>query len=401
MPLRYCLFLFLALSAGAQTHFQYVRPVSVGNPGKQAYVVVDEALLQSLQTSMGDLRLFSDSGREVQYVLREQRAIRYSNWISAKIINKGSLQGDAHFSVEVDEPEYDCLRIENAARDFVAKATVEGADTFSGGTWNNLGTYSLYDFSKEKLGANDTIRLKSPARYRYLRITISGGVPAQDIQDVKIANLQEAKASYILLAVQPRIEQMGNRTVAKWNVSDKIPMERLVIDVASNEINFSREAQLFCDNRPVSAVEVSRVRLERTGRLVESESLAIEPYSTRCKSYRLEIANGDNPPLHISAVKPMMLERRIYFEPKDEIAFKLYYGDEKTNAPQYDYARFFEPADAARSSQAQLQAAAQNPGFTPWPDTRPWSERNKGLLWVAMIAAVGLLGAWALKGFKS
>ncbi|MEO6119674.1 MAG: DUF3999 family protein [Terriglobales bacterium] len=391
----------LTTLAAAQTHFKYERPLHVAEPAKQNYVVVDEPLLVRTRADMGDIRLYSDSGREVQYVLRTQRAARYNSWTSARVLNKGSMGEATQFTIDTSEPEYDRLELDLATKDFVARATVEGADDVAASKWNTLGAHSLYDFSKEKLGANRSIRLQTPARYRYLRITITGGVPLEDIAGVNVANLQEDKAEYVAISALSRIVQEGNHTRITWNTSDRFPVERIVVEVDPTEVNFSRETTLFCDERRQSNHELSRVRLVRKGRQIESESLAFEPMGLRCKSYRLDIFNGDNPPLRIARVTPMMLERRIYFDPKGESNFKLYYGDEKTAAPRYDYAKFFESAEADKVSSADLKAEAENPTFTPWPDDRAFTERYPAVLWIAMLVAVGLLGAWALKGFKS
>ncbi len=403
MTLRLSALLLATLSTVAfgQKHFQYERPIAVAEPAKQNYVVVDESILINTRPDMGDIRLFANSGREVQYVLRTQRASRYSSWTPTRILNKGSVGGETQFTLDVSVPEYDRLELTLTAKDFVARATVEGADDAAAKTWNNLGVYSLYDFSQEKLGANKSIRLKSPARYRYLRVSIAGGVAPEEVEGANIANVQEDKAQYVALDVQARVEQQGNYTRVSWTVSDRLPIERIVVEVDPAEVNFSRDSTLFCDNRPVSNYDLSRVRLVRKGRQIESESLSPEPFGIRCKSYRLDIFNGDNPPLRIGKVVPMMLERRIYFDPKNESDFKLYYGDEKSGGPRYDYAKFFEPAEPGQSSQAALKPEAKNGAYTPWPDDRPFTERNPALLWIAMIVAVGLLGAWAIKGFKS
>ncbi|HUQ50343.1 MAG TPA: DUF3999 family protein, partial [Terriglobales bacterium] len=322
-------------------------------------------------------------------------------WKQAIVLNQGLVAGDTQFTVDVGVPEYDCIEIALTAKDFVARATVEGTDDVAATTWNNLGSHSIYDFSKEKLGANRSIRLRTPSRYRYLRVTMAGGVKPEEVEGVNIANLREDKAQYVALSAQPQVTQRGNHTVASWNASDRLPVERIAVEVDPAEINFSRDASLFCDDRRVNDSHLSRVRMVRKGRQIESESLAIEPYGLRCKSYRIDIFNGDNPPLRISAVRPMMLERRIYFEPGSDIAFKLYYGDEKTGAPVYDYAKFFEPGDADTMVSAVLQAEVKNPGYSPWPDVRPFTERYPAVMWAAMLIAVGLLGAWAFKGFKS
>ncbi|HUS20207.1 MAG TPA: DUF3999 family protein [Terriglobales bacterium] len=403
MRLRVPALLMIALHSVAfgQTHFKQVRPVIVSDPAKQAFLAVDESILQRIRSDMGDIRLFSASGKEVPYVLRTQRAVRYSDWTSMQVVNKGTLNGQTQFTVDVSVPEYDGVELDLATKDFVTRAGVEGADDAAAKVWNNLGAYSIYDFTKEKLGSSKIIHLKTPVRYRFLRITIGGEVMPEDVQGVNIANFQEDKAHFVPLSPQARIEQLGNHTTASWNASEKLPIERIGVEVEPSEVNFSRDATLYCDDRLVSHNNLSRVRLVRKGRQIESESLAIEPSALRCKSYRLDIFNGDNPPLHITAVKPMMLERRIYFDPQGETEFKLYYEDEKTGAPVYDYAKFFEPAEAHKVAAAELKAEASNPSFTEWPDHRPFTERHPAVLWIAMLVAVGLLGAWALKGFKS
>ncbi|HUQ49108.1 MAG TPA: hypothetical protein VM056_00180, partial [Terriglobales bacterium] len=97
----------------------------MSKPG-QAYVVIDESILMRSRADLGDIRLFADSGREVQYVLRTQRGVRYSSWKQAIVLNQGLVAGDTQFTVDVGVPEYDCIEIALTAKDFVARATVEG-----------------------------------------------------------------------------------------------------------------------------------------------------------------------------------------------------------------------------------------------------------------------------------
>ena len=81
LPIITLFFAALAPVAAAQTHFRFERPVIVTEPTKQNFVVVDESILVRTRPDMGDIRLYSDvagkPGREVQYVLRTQRATRY------------------------------------------------------------------------------------------------------------------------------------------------------------------------------------------------------------------------------------------------------------------------------------------------------------------------------------
>ena len=89
----------------------------------------------------------------------------------------------------------------------------------------------------------------------------------------------------------------------------------------------------------------------------------------------------------------------MYFEPQGKGMLKLYFGDEKLTAPEYDYAKFFR--EDPNASPAQLAPEAANPEYAGRPDDRPWSERHKAVLWAAMLAAVAVLGWLALRGLRS
>jgi hypothetical protein len=103
--------------------------------------------------------------------------------------------------------------------------------------------------------------------------------------------------------------------------------------------------------------------------------------------------------LPIESVEALSYERRVYFDPHGKTGLKMYYGDEKLSAPSYDYAKFFQQEPDA--AVAQMGASEANAEFTGRPDERPWSERHKGVLWAAMILAVLVLGALALRGLKA
>jgi hypothetical protein len=87
----------------------------------------------------------------------------------------------------------------------------------------------------------------------------------------------------------------------------------------------------------------------------------------------------------------------VFFEPKGATHLRLYYGDDRLDAPAFDYAKFFKDDAAA---QAALGAPEVNLAFTGRPDDRPWSERHKLVLWLAMVAAVAGLSILALRGLK-
>jgi hypothetical protein len=148
----------------------------------------------------------------------------------------------------------------------------------------------------------------------------------------------------------------------------------------------------------VTSGEISRVQLKRGGTVVNNEQLALPMRRPRATRFTVTVSNGDDPPLDIERVLPQAVEQRVYFESKGKSSLRLYYGDEKLDAPVYDYAKFFKEDNAA--ALAQLGRPEANAAFTGRPDDRPWSERHKAVLWVAMILAVVGLGLLAMRGMK-
>jgi hypothetical protein len=404
---------FLLLAADAQPeiapkYFQHVREIRIATDSdKQPYIGVDEAVWKGSENSLHDVRIY-DSGREVPYILAREGAREESTETPARLLNKGASAGRTTFVVETPLEEFDTLKLDLKTKDFTTRAKVSGGDELPGTKWTDLGEYTLFDFTKEELGRNWTLKLKSPVKYKYLRIEIADSVKPEEVLTASIANRQSEKAKYLDWTMQPQVAQERGTTVVSWPGSARVPLEHIQVEVDAHQVNFSRAATLYCERDQeefakgphrdiVTRGDIARVKLERKGRKVEYESLEMEPMAIRCKTYRLEIANGDDPPLKVTAVKPQSVERRIYWK-NDAAAPKLYYGDKKAEAPQYDFARFFdEPADPVRS---ELGPEITNTEYAARPDERPWSERYPQVMWAVMIIAVVGLGAWAVKGFK-
>jgi hypothetical protein len=103
--------------------------------------------------------------------------------------------------------------------------------------------------------------------------------------------------------------------------------------------------------------------------------------------------------LKITAATLQQHERRIYLDVDAGAQTRLLYGDEKLEAPIYDYRTLFQKEPTAKA--LTLGSESFNDMFTGRLDERPWSERYPALLWAAIIFAVLLLGAVAVRSIKS
>jgi len=378
-------------------YFTNYRDVHIAESGRQNYIVVDEELWAHSRPDLGDLRLYDDA-TPVQYYLAEQRARVSSDEVEAKILNLGSVAGHTEFDIDAQGlAEYDRIRLHIDAHDFVATASVSGGTAPGNAGEVQLAPLTLYDFTKEQLGANFLLKLP-PSSFRYLHIKLSPGIRPEQVKGASIYNLHEQKASWTKAGSCETPQQKGHLTVIVCHVVEKAPLSRFTIHVTPEQANFRRTVSVE-DSKEVQIAngEISRLRVNRTGTLVTSEGLSVDA-SGSAGQITLNIDNADNPPLTITSVEPQAFERRVYFDPQGKTSLRLYYGDDRLSAPVYDYARFFRLDSLP--AQAQLGAGLHNAAYSGRPDERPWSDRHPVILWGAMLLAVIVLAALALQGLR-
>ncbi len=379
-------------------YFTNVREVQVAQPDRQNFVVVDEELWTHSRPDLGDVRLY-DGESPVQYALSEQSAGISSDEVEAKILNLGTFAGHSEFDIDTQGlAEYDRIRLRLDAHDFVATAAVSGGSAPGKAVDVELTPSTLYDFTKEQLGSNFLLKLP-PSSFRFLHIKLSAGIHAEEVKAATIYNLHEQQASWTKVGACDAPQQMAHLTVVACHVPERVPLSRILLQVAPSQVNFRRTVNLQdAKGLQVASGEISRVRVNRAGTLVTAEDLAIKTFGNSGQ-ITVNIDNGDNPPLAITSADPLTLERRIYFDAQGKSVLRLYYGDEKLEAPVYDYARFFHLE--ASPAQAQLSPGAHNPQYAGRPDDRPWSERHMSVLWAAMLAVVVALAFLALRAMRS
>jgi len=380
-------------------YFTKVRAVKVSVPDRQNYLVSDNELWTHSEHALADLRLY-EGEQQVPYVIRKQSASSTQEEQRAKLLNLGMVAGHAEFDVDVgDVAEYDHVRLFVTAKNFVVKGTVEGMAGLGEKRKTQLGSSTLYDFSRENLGQNLVLKLPTSS-FRYLHVRLASGIQAGQIQGASTFNLQEKKARWVNAGECQMLGSENRETKIACNVPPQVPLDRLAFEVPSDHQNFRRDVRVLDSAGGQFAVgEISRVHMRHGHTPVISQDLDLDISGPHSAKFTVLIENGDNVPLTISAVRPLSIERRLYFDPQGKTSFKLYYGDDQLQQPVYDYAKFFEEDSAA--ARAEMGEAVRNPAYAGRPDERPWSERHAAVLWIAMVLAVAVLAVLALKGMKS
>jgi hypothetical protein len=397
----------LVIAAGVEPtanprYFQTVRDVQIASASQQNYFVVDAGLWAHARPNLGDLRIYSGDA-QIPYALAAESSWTSSEQQEARILNLGASGGETQFDLDMQGmAEYDRVQLRLSATNFVASARVEGREALGSGPGTHLGTSTLYDFSRERLGQSFVLHVPV-STFRYLHVRISGAVEPPQVLGAATSFVRESKAVWMSAGSCGASEQHERTSIVTCNLLPGAPVSGLSFEIPGDEFNFGRTVTIADGKgQDLLRTSISRIRMEKSRPPVVAEELAVR-VPCICKpdqtTLLVTIDNGDDPPLAGLRIAPEAIERRVYFDPSAHSSLRLYYGDPKLGPPVYDYAKFFKQADDAVP--AQLGAEMHNPSYEDRPDERPWSERHPAVLWSVMIAAVVVLAAFAIRGMMS
>ena len=392
-------------------YFRYERPAEPAKTTGQHYVIVDETLWQHARADLGDVRIYWQQ-TEIPYKLIIESGGTETERKSFRVLQPGIVGGKTQFLLDMaGVPEYDRIELKLATKDFVTHARVEGQDDPHGARWADLGNTTLYDLSTEKLGRNSTLQIPL-TNYKYLRVTVDRAVKPGDVEGGTAGVTRARQAVWRDLSNKAAIAQQdgnsqgdangkaGNTTVLTFSVPNNVPVERVVFAVDPAQQNFRRPVEIQSDKGPwLGPGEITRIHMLRNGQKIDVEQTSLDIEAAGPATLKIKIHNGDDAPLNIMDARLQQYERRIYFDSPSGSEAHFYYGDEKLGAPVFDYAKLF--SKDTNADPVGLRPEAANAAYTGRPDDRPWSERHPAVLWLAIIAAVVILGTIALRSMKA
>ena len=164
-----------------------------------------------------------------------------------RLLQLGTTAGQTTLFIDTSgAEEYNRVTLQLTTHDFVGKAAVEGMDDIHSTQPTNLGSHSIYDFTREKLGSNFKLQLPD-SRFKFLRVTLSKEVPVDDVKGATLAHWENEKAAFTAITATPVITQEHRQTAISWTTSQAVPLERIVI--ATPDVNFRRSVQVTDDRR--------------------------------------------------------------------------------------------------------------------------------------------------------
>ncbi len=423
----------------------YQRTVQVMAGMGQACAALDAAIFPHAAPSLSDVRLFpvqdTSAGaavHEIPYAITLSEAAS-DETETARVLNlgAGASGGQIVFDLEIPVRAYTevTLDLDPTVHDFIATATVSGSDALGGrGRTTALGSFTLFDLASQHLSRDTTIPLQeSTFRTLHVVLNLSAApgaaatrfVPAM-VLGATVPPSREAQTIYTTVASVsvPTTGKLATPRTTRFDLDLplRVPVERVSFDLAPGyNGNFSRDITIHASSNsdatsPADSLQVetltgtiSRVHSTQDGHTINQEQLSVPAVLGANLQHAarvwIEIENGDDQPLPISAVRLEMRQRKICFEALvagsgADSGLELFYGDSRLAAPVYDYARLFVASRAALV--AELGPEQLNANYrAPAVPLRPFSERHPEVLWIALIAVICALGVVALRSAKN
>jgi len=402
-------------------YFHYERMVlNTSQQQLQTWLIVDPTVFEHSAAMLSDLRLYRD-GKETPYAIRFAEPIAASGvkipplnlgMQNGGMQNGGTQNGRVVFDAEMPEGSYSDVELDVEAHDFIATVEVWGSHSPDGGETTKLGSFTVFDFTAQKLGRSTVLHLPR-SDFRHLHFRIDGPLKPKDVGGVRVSRFEQGEPRYVTAAETARVTEKGRDTEIEFTVPAKVPVDRVEFLPDTNIANFSRNITITVTRQRKSSTEDARVetfsysgnilRLHgvRNGHRIDEERLSVDvPASTLTDEadWIVRIDNGDDPPIALKSVRLEMLERTVCFDAAPGGKYVLYYGDPALSAPRYDYATLFTQEPGA--ARAELGPEQENPEYRPRPDARPFTERHPELLWAVLVLVIVLLGGIALRSAK-
>lgn len=414
MKLASCILLFAVVGASPEIrYFRYERPVQIApQTSGQTCLVLDAEFFAHAAPQLADLRLYRD-GAETPYVVRVDAPIEPAEK-SIVPLNVGMRGRQTVFDAELPDAHYTDLQLAVASQNFIATVTVSGSRAKTGSAETRLGSYTIFDLTRQKLGRSTILHLPE-SDFRYLHFSITAPISPENITGLSVERMPATQYPYSTVAESSLVTQKGHASVLEFTVPAHVPVDRIAFTTSAKPALFSRDVSIRVtpvtassaaqDARPSQTVtstgNLLRVHSVQNGQRIDEERLAIDApaadFSTPVK-WTITIDNGDDAPLKLESVRLQMVQRTLCFEAAANGRYTLYYGDPALQAPHYDYATLFTPQ--AHATPAASGPEQPNPAFQSRPDARPFTEKHPALLWVALIAVIALLAGIALRSAK-
>lgn len=380
-----------AFAAFSQADWVYYKDISGGNGGIVKFPL-DEEIFAGANGDLSDLRVATTDGREIPYKLLVEQSENSVAPVALKITNNSYVKGVSSSAIlEVPQGRIiNRLHISTADKNFRRNVKVYGSADQN--TWSTiLDNGYIYDYTdvKGNFHSQDTTVDFSDSTFPHLKIEISDdeGAPikissVEASEQVKKAAREVGRTSVF---TKTEDEEHKETIILADALQRGIPIMKATLAVAGE--NFNRSVFIYSGNGDEKWNFLGQEYIFRyqTPRF-SGEKLSVQFPETNDRYLKIIIQNKDDAPLAITGIKTFATYREVVFQVEAGREYRVYYGNKKAHAPEYDFEKYFQYLDISTASTVALSPQKNNEQYVaPIEPQKPVSERYSHLLSGALV----------------
>ncbi|MGH9803695.1 MAG: DUF3999 family protein [Candidatus Acidiferrales bacterium] len=413
-------------------HYWRALELSATGAPRLAKATLPIEVYAQAQTHLADLRLMDDTWTEVPYVLEARQGHRTQQWRDASVVDLSEIPGlgtHAVAEIPVEVERHNSIEILTDESDFVAFVEVAASGSLpppekEESAWRIIrDSAHIFRLRKDGLEGVRTVSYPvSTARFLRLRIRREEGKGLK-LSGIRVA-YEELEAPELVKLPVEKVTQPAAAGGAKgqslWLLdlgSGKVPASQVRFEVGTPV--FHRGVEVWTSENGTDWQRVGSATLHRMasplGTLVPAKpltmrsdiaqlssgpgasGLVVEFPERRGRYWRVAVMDRNDAPLSDVRIEILGTPRHLLFRQEPRRSYRLLYGNERADAPQYELARLLPPGEREQAVAAVVGTEQVNTG---WRDPRPWTERHPVVLWVALGIAVAALGLLALRSLR-
>jgi len=385
--------------------WRYSRSIPATAYSGMAELELPAGILAHSHNHLADLRLIDDRGLEVPYVLYVDRGgdpVTHS-W-TAKLHENSFVPGQYTqivLEVRTNSLFHNTVRLETPEPDFINWVEVAASDDAH--VWRIVNPRApISRFRHENLEGSQTIHYSETAS-PFLRLRIfepSGQFPVTGV-GILAYDTREPDHPPVPVPAEFQLDSSAPLGVTRWTAdlsTDQFPVTELVLATRQREFYRAVRVLTSVDDKEWQWRCGGEIFRYKVGEKLEASLLVAFPEDWSGRYWRVEILNGNDPPLTDVVPYFQMIPRLVFFRTAEGRSYRIIYGNTAALAPQYDLARIFH-------YQGQPSGTLVIPGpeeaTLNYADPRPYTERHPTILWSALAIAVILLAYAAFRALRT
>lgn len=353
--------------------------------------------------TLADVRIAGPGGNEVSWALREVTPPEPERFLDATLLDPVVFpDGTVRAVLDLGHPglRHGEVRLDVEGEDFLRKARIEVSDDARG--WGVVAEGARVYAVKGLAEARRTWVRYPISDARYLRVTLLPGAGEPRIRGARLVLPSPRKAETGVLAASARARPAPDGRATLFDVdlgAPGVPASAAVLSVPTPV--FERPARVLAsaDAEYWSPVGSGLLWRAPVGRRPpeDGENLRLEFAPTGKRYLRVEVRDGDAPPLAVDGVRLEWRAQEIVLRAEAAGPHRLYVGDREARAPAYDLPAVLRRSPDTAAGRVSLGPLAANPRHAEAARPAPFTERHRAALGAVLVLLLAGLAAWAMR----